>query len=137
MPYSHAVRTNRFYPFRGNGLLLRLPHLHGHKDSAGGSERQNAEKENHTEEEIDISDEAKSFRPTRVSRDEEKKEDAAGGKQEETPAGATSNFRRPGYREAIMTDGILVDDLIHEIDRLAETGTGDLGLVIYTCENAR
>ena len=107
---------------------------------------QNAEKENHTEEEIDISDEARSFRPTRVSRDEEKKEDAAGGKQEETPAGgkqeetpagATSNFRRPGYREAIMTDGILVDDLIHEIDRLAETGTGDLGLVIYTCENAR
>ena len=64
-------------------------------------------------------------------------EDAAGGKQEETPAGATSNFRRPGYREAIMTDGILVDDLIHEIDMLAETGTGDLGLVIYTCENAR
>ena len=116
MPYNHAVRTNRFSPFRGN---------------------QNAEKENHTEEEIDISDEAKSFRPTRVSRDEEKKEDAAGGKQEETPAGATSNFRRPGYREAIMTDGILVDDLIHEIDRLAETGTGDLGLVIYTCENAR
>ena len=98
---------------------------------------QNAEQENHTEEDIDISDEARSFRPTRVSRDEEKKEDAAGGKQEETPAGATSNFRRPGYREAIMTDGILVDDLIHEIDRLAETGTGDLGLVIYTCENAR
>ena len=98
---------------------------------------QNAEKENNTEEEIDISDEARSFRPTRVSRDEEKKEDAADGKQEETPVGATSNFRRPGYREAIMTDGILVDDLIHEIDRLAETGTGDLGLVIYTCENAR
>ena len=36
----------------------------------------NAEKENHTEEEIDISDEARSFRPTRVSRDEEKKEEA-------------------------------------------------------------
>ena len=36
-----------------------------------------------------------------------------------------------------MTDGILVEDLIHEIDRLAETGTSDLGLVIYTCENAR
>ena len=46
-------------------------------------------------------------------------------------------FRRPGYREAVMTDGILVDDLIHEIDRLAESGTSDLGLVIYTCENAR
>ncbi len=39
MPYSHAVRTNRFYPFRGNGLLLRLPHLHGHQESAGGPER--------------------------------------------------------------------------------------------------
>lgn len=36
----------------------------------------NAEKENHTEEGIDISDEARSFRPTRVSRDEEKKEEA-------------------------------------------------------------
>ena len=36
-----------------------------------------------------------------------------------------------------MTDGILVDDLIHEIDRLAESDTSDLGLVIYTCENAR
>lgn len=36
-----------------------------------------------------------------------------------------------------MTAGILVDDLIHEIDRLAETGTSALGLVIYTCENAR
>lgn len=31
---------------------------------------QNAEQENHTEEEIDISDEAKSFHPTKVSRDE-------------------------------------------------------------------
>ncbi len=44
---------------------------------------QNAEKENHTEEEIDISDEAKSFRPTRVSRDEEKKEEAVGNGQSE------------------------------------------------------
>ena len=38
---------------------------------------QNAEQENHTEEEIDISDEAKSFHPTKVSRDEEKKEEPA------------------------------------------------------------
>lgn len=97
----------------------------------------NAEKENHTEEEIDISDEAKSFRPTRVSRDEEKKEEAVGNGQSESDPLKEKGFRRPGYREAIMTDGILVDDLIHEIDRLAETGTGDLGLVIYTCENAR
>ena len=97
----------------------------------------NAEKENHTEEEIDISDEARSFYPTKVSRDEEKKEEAASEKQEETPPDADSTFRRPGYREAVMTHGILVDDLIHEIDRLAESGTSDLGLVIYTCENAR
>lgn len=97
----------------------------------------NAEKENHTEEEIDISDEARSFHSTKVSRDEEKKEGTANERQEETPPDAASGFRRPGYREAIMTDGILVDDLIHEIDRLAETGTSDLGLVIYTCENAR
>ena len=92
----------------------------------------NAEQENHTEEEIDISDEARSFHPTKVSRDEEKKEGTANERQEETPPDAAS-----GFREAIMTDGILVDDLIHEIDRLAESGTSDLGLVIYTCENAR
>lgn len=99
---------------------------------------QNAEQENHTEEEIDISDEARSFRPTRVSRDEEKKEEEAVDRGQSEPAPRQEkDFRRPGYREAIMTDGILVDDLIHEIDRLAETGTGDLGLVIYTCENAR
>ena len=74
----------------------------------------NAEQENHTEEEIDISDEARNFHPTKVSRDEEKKEEAASEKQEETPPDADSTFRRPGYREAVMTDGILVDDLIHK-----------------------
>ena len=126
MPYSHAVRTDCFHPFRGNGLLLR-------KAQAA----QNAEQENHAEEEIDISDEARNFHPTKVSRDEEKKEGTSNERQEETPPDAASGFRRPGYREAIMTDGILVDDLIHEIDRLAESGTSDLGLVIYTCENAR
>ena len=98
---------------------------------------QNAEKENHTEEEIDISDEARSFCPTRVSRDEEKKEEAVNHGQSEPDSPQEKGFRRPGYREAVMTDGILVDDLIHEIDRLAESGTSDLGLVIYTCENAR
>lgn len=97
----------------------------------------NVEQENHTEEEIDISDEARSFRPTRVSRDEEKKEEAVNHGQSEPDPRQGKDFRRPGYREAIMTDGILVDDLIHEIDRLAETGTSDLGIVIYTCENAR
>ena len=98
---------------------------------------QSAEQENHTEEEIDISDEARSFHPTRVSRDEEKKEEAVENGQSEPDSPQEKTFRRPGYREAVMTDGILVDDLIHEIDRLAESGTSDLGLVIYTCENAR
>ena len=98
---------------------------------------QNAEQENHTEEEIDISDEAGNFHPTKVSRDEEKKDEAVGNGQSESGQQQEKDFRRPGYREAIMTDGILVDDLIHEIDRLAETGSSDLGLVIYTCENAR
>ena len=36
-----------------------------------------------------------------------------------------------------MTDGILVEDIIKEVDKLAETGTSDLGTVIYNCENAR
>ena len=40
------------------------------------------------------------------------------------------------YREAIMTDGILVENIIQEINRLAETGTSDLGAVIFSCENA-
>lgn len=97
----------------------------------------NAEQENHTEEEIDISNEARNFHPTKVSRDEEKKEEAVGNGQSEPDSPQEKAFRRPGYREAVMTDGILVDDLIHEIDRLAESGTSDLGLVIYTCENAR
>ena len=36
-----------------------------------------------------------------------------------------------------MTDGILVEKLIDEIERLMETGTCDLGTVIFNCENAR
>ena len=36
-----------------------------------------------------------------------------------------------------MTDGILVENLIDEIERLVETGTCDLGAVIFNCENAR
>ena len=36
-----------------------------------------------------------------------------------------------------MTDGILVEDLINEINNLTETAACDLGLVIIDCENAR
>lgn len=45
-------------------------------------------------------------------------------------------FRRPGYREAIMTGYISVDSLINEANQLAETGEWDLGNVIHTCDNA-
>ena len=44
----------------------------------------NAEKENHTEEEIDISDEARSFHPSMVRRDEEKEGEAVGNGQSES-----------------------------------------------------
>ena len=47
-----------------------------------------------------------------------------------------SESPRHVYREAIMTDGILVENIIQEINRLAETGTSDLGAVIFRCENA-
>ena len=87
---------------------------------------QAAEQDGQTEEEIDISDEAQTFKPVKISRDEPVKKQEASEKP----------FHRPGYREAIMTDGILVEDIIHEINRLAETGTSDLGTVIFNCENA-
>ena len=117
------LRTNRFYPFRGNGLLLRLPHLHGHQESAGGPERGKGEPYGRRDRHIGR---GKELRPTRVSRDEEKKEEAVNHGNPNQTLDKGKDFRRPGYREAIMTDGILVDDLIHEIDRLAETGTSDL-----------
>ncbi|GCB33653.1 hypothetical protein [Bacteroides faecalis] len=112
---------------------------------------QAAELDNHNEEEIDISDEAQSFKPKRVSRDETRQQDTS--ESEKAPENEKSNeatddgqeqqpesekpFHRPGYREAIMTDGILVEDLFAEVEKLAETGTCDLGTLIFTCENAR
>lgn len=112
---------------------------------------QAAEQDNHNEEEIDISDEAQSFRPKRVSRDEPRQQETS--ENGKTPEDEESNeaaddgqgqqpesekpFHRPGYREAIMTDGILVEDLFAEVERLAETGTCDLGTLIFTCENAK
>jgi len=183
-----------------------------------------AEQDNHVEEDIDISDEAQSFRPHKVSREEpkkeeEKKEDSPSenasessqqddasptqsdadtsqeGKEEnedeqeesdnsedvyneiesgiatpsqssddetaEVPAQEESSdeqpsqestddnsdeeqpeddnqpFRSPSYREPILTDGILVDDIFKAIDQLAETGECDLGTIIYHCESMR
>lgn len=106
---------------------------------------QAAEQENHTEEDIDISDEAQTFKPVRVSRDEPSRQ-SNGSESNETKTPEDKSTAEPetekssqpsGYREAIMTDGILVENLMVEIERLVETGTCDLGAVIFNCENAR
>lgn len=161
-----------------------------------------AEQENHMEEDIDISEEARSFQPKKVNREEPKKEEEnkessdngiqqensnSEGKEDpdepmdESEKSASENNQdtetsesdeeqddiesktsnkdkldestedasteeqskseeqssRTTYREAIMTDGILVDDIFKVIDRLAETGECDLGTIIYSCENMR
>ena len=115
---------------------------------------QAAEQDDNAEEDIDISDEAQTFK---VSRDEPEKQQEisqeenteasdqasqsddtkAAGNEPEQHSESEKPFRRPGYREAVMTDGILVEDLLTEINRLAETGSCDLGALIFTCENAR
>lgn len=96
---------------------------------------QTAGQEDKGEDDIDISDEAGTFRPVMVSRDEPQRD--GNNLSGDADDGHGNAPHRPGYREAVMTDGILVEDLMEEVNRLAETGSGDLGLVIYTCENAR
>ena len=101
---------------------------------------QNAEQDSHKEEDIDISEEARSFKPIRINRDgpeskEENQEENSDSDSTEKSA-SKSESPRHVYREAIMTDGILVENIIQEINRLAETGTSDLGAVIFSCENA-
>ena len=56
---------------------------------------------------------------------------------EEQPEDDNQPFRSPSYREPILTDGILVDDIFKAIDQLAETGECDLGTIIYHCESMR
>lgn len=112
---------------------------------------QNAEQDSQKEEDIDISEEARSFRPIRINRDEpDSKEGNPQQDNAENPdsnnesnntdgtekSATNSESSRHVYREAIMTDGILVENIIQEINRLAETGTSDLGAVIFSCENA-
>ena len=105
---------------------------------------QNAEQDSHKEE-------ARSFKPIRINRDgpeskeenqEENNIENPGAENENSDSDSTeksaskSESPRHVYREAIMTDGILVENIIQEINRLAETGTSDLGAVIFSCENA-
>ena len=122
---------------------------------------QNAEQDSHKEEDIDISEkaqpadkkpeEARSFRPIRINRDEpESKEQSSEQSNTENlesnnesnnsdgteKSASKSESSKHVYREAIMTDGILVENIIQEINWLAETGTSDLGAVIFSCENA-
>lgn len=72
--------------------------------------------------------------------DEDEKEDTTNEDAEAAPSeaetSAGSNFS-PSYREPILTDGILVDDIFKAIDQLAETGECDLGTIIYHCESMR
>lgn len=110
---------------------------------------QAAELESQSEEDIDISDEAKTFKPFRISRDEPKKdneseqqsnsESETKSKEEQQHSDSKSEqlFKRPGHREPIMTDGILVEDLVVEANKMAENGESDLSKVIHECEKAR
>lgn len=109
---------------------------------------QTAELESQSEEDIDISDEAKIFKPFRISRDEPKqKEDKPEEKansdsetksdREQPESNSEKPFHRPGFREAIMTDGILVEDLVVEVNNMVENGICDLGSLIADCENAK
>lgn len=226
--YSYDLRTSNLNPLCGLDRLLRLSDIHGHPASEGSRGSSAGES---SEEEIDITDEARSFQPQQVIRDdkkkeEEKKQEEAGNENDsntdkqqttsdeqpnenassesgedvsnpeastateqsdipvpaENPSSETvsqtqtaepdnkeeisssellikmklktlpmrdaeaapseagtstgSNFS-PSYREPILTDGILVDDIFKAIDQLTETGECDLGTIIYHCESMR
>ena len=109
---------------------------------------QAVELESQSEEDIDISDEAKTFKPFRISRDEPKQKENEPEEQENSDSETKSDreqpesnseqpFHRPGFREAIMTDGILVEDLVVEVNKMVENGICDLGSLIAHCENAK
>ena len=78
--------------------------------------------------------EAESEKPSDEQASEESNDDAY---DEEHSESNDHPFCSPSYREAIMTDGILVDDIFKVIDQLAETGECDLDTIIYHCESMR
>ena len=109
---------------------------------------QTAELESQSEEDIDISDEAKTFKPFKLRRDEPKQKENKPEEQatsdsetksdrEQPESNSEQPFHRPGFREAIMTDGILVEDLVVEVNKMVENGICDLGSLIADCENAK
>lgn len=111
-----------------------------------------ADTEKEPEVDIDISDEASSFKPTLISREEKNPAETPSAEDSDNPEDdfnemeETDNpedtseeeipFRRPGYREAVMTDGISVEELLEEIDRMAENSSSDLGQIIHVWERA-
>ncbi len=152
-----------------------------------------AELEKNSEEEIDISDEAQSFKPVLISREEPQKvqtqettdnecQDAAEASKDKLTADDKESketapqkpeneseqktkdqtdrtdittdpktdptpetqekkpvpkpFRREGYREALMTDGLEVERLIEEAEVLAETGKGPLSGILCDVRSA-
>lgn len=97
-----------------------------------------------SETDIDISEEASSFQPTYISRENpngfhpsysELTSSDPEESQEEEEKEVESVYRRPDYREATMTDGLLVEDLLDEVDRMAETGESDLNTVVHAWKN--
>lgn len=88
-----------------------------------------------SEEDIDISDEAKSFKPVKVGREEK----AEGDTNNPATDSQSDNdeMQHSRYREALMTDGVPVERIIEEVNLLAERGEGTLGAIIFSCENAR
>lgn len=158
-----------------------------------------AELEKNSEEDIDISDEANTFQPIIISRDEpqkaqateaqttektgestgqseskdyhqsdttesdkDKRESPVDKPEPKTPNGgsvtseppsskpdpelkdkpdevkrAPNTFKREGYREPTMTDGVPIEQLIDQVDEYAESGKGPLGEVIFECRSAQ
>lgn len=75
-------------------------------------------------------------KPAKASAEEHKVKSPKGEDSPKSPQSAEKPFRRPGYREAIMTGYIYAENLIQEANKLAETGEWDLGNVIHSCDNA-
>lgn len=114
-----------------------------------------AEQERNHEEDIDISDEARTFKSVMITRDEPKKEQTSStssdsgstSEEQDSPEskndesknenGDSDSFKREGYREAYMTDGIPVEQIIQQVDEYAETGKGPLGEIIFECRSAQ
>lgn len=75
-------------------------------------------------------------KPAKASAEDHKAQDSGEKDSPKSPQSAEKPFRRPGYREAIMTGYIYAENLIQEANKLAETGEWDLGNVIHSCDNA-